>query len=273
MAVVCPGSINVIGGQCTAIKTIGNNVEDMIIKSPVAIKAAMGENPIKFYSSKGMEPSTRMGIAWLLRKSLNEAKMVIEEGKNGDIENQAIMKVIAKNLPLKIHVHRADDIITAIRIAKEFNIDITLDHCTQGYKVIDEIKGARIPILLGPLILFRDREELNGHSLKNYAELIKSGIECAIISDHPVVPISHLMQQAIELLQYGISEDKIIELLTIAPARIIGVDRNYGSISVGKNADIVVYAKPKLANNNFVKYTIIDGIVVYDKNKNDYIKL
>lgn len=263
MVVVCPGSVNVVGGQCAAIKTAGRTVDEMIVKSPVAVKVAMGENPIRYYSSIGASPTTRMGVAHLLRESLNDARDKNASRQQDD--NDAMIAVINNRIPLKIHVHRADDIMTAIRIAKEFNIHVTLDHCTQGNKVIEEIKKSKFPVLIGPMILFRDREEINGHSIENYVQLIKSGIECAIITDHPVVPIKYTILHAAELLKYGINENEIIKMLTIVPAKILGVEKEYGSISVGKRADIVIFEKPKFGQENFVKYTLIDGNVVYEK--------
>ncbi len=269
---VCPGSANIMGGQCAVIKTYGTCIDKMIIDKNVAIKVALGENPKKVYGNRGMTPMTRMGIAWLLREKLREAQIYANEkelcdGEKIDYGNEALIPVLKKEIPLKIHVHRADDIMTAIRIAKEFDIRITLEHCTQCGKVADEIVEANYPVMMGPLILFRDKDELKGQNVEDYVEMYRRGITCAIISDHPVVPIKHFLTSAAQLLKYGLSESDILKMLTINPARILGIEKQYGSIEKGKKANVAIFRREIFNTLPEVIYTIIDGKIVYKGGK------
>lgn len=268
---VCPGSANVIGGQCSVIKTHGEIIDQMIIKENAAIKVALGENPKRVYSNRGMSPNSRMGIAWMLREKLFEAQKYLErknindENSEFEIEhdNEALIPVLKKEIPLKVHAHRADDIITALRIAKEFDVDITLEHCTQCEIVIDALSEANKPVLIGPLILFRDKNELINHNISSYLLLYKRGVKCSIISDHPVLPINYLLNSASLFLRYGLSEEEILRMLTIYPAETLGISETYGSIEIGKKANLAVFDGKPLHVESKVLYTIIDGKIVY----------
>ena len=266
-----PGSANVVGGQFVALKTYGRKVEDMIIKEPLALKAAFGENPKRVYGEQKKSPYTRMATASLLRESLLEAKIYvdkIEKYKDSedddkipdrDLEMESLGMVIRREIPLKIHAHRADDILTAIRIAKEFNIRYTLEHCTEGYLIADILKEENATVIAGPLLCDRSKIELANLSFKSLKVLYDNGLEPALMTDHPVIPSHYLPVCAAIAVREGITEMQALKLITINAAKANFIDDRVGSLTVGKDADILIFDNNPLDFRAKVETVIIDG--------------
>lgn len=277
-AVTGPGSANVIGGSFAAIKTHGKKIDDMIIKDPVAMKIAFGENPKRVYDEQHKSPVTRMAIAALLRETLFEAKKYMEDldaskedpdqKPDFDIKLHSMLPVLKKEIPLKAHAHRADDIFTALRIAKEFDLDITLDHCTEGHLIVEELKAAGKPCLIGPTFGSRTKVELRNKSFETPKILTDAGIKTAIITDSNVIPIQHLPMCAGMAVKAGLAEEEAWRAITINPAEITGIDDKVGSLKVGKDADIAIFkGNPLLDVDYETVITIIDGKIVYKNEK------
>lgn len=267
-----PGSANVIGGQFAVIKTYGKRIDDMILKAPAAIKVAFGENPKRVYKGKGQAPQTRMATAAILRETLIRAKNYMKKKNIGeinpdkmpdvDIRLEALIPVINKEIPLKAHVHRADDIFTALRIAKEFDVDITLDHVTEGHLIVDELKKENVPLIVGPSFGCRSKVELKEKSFKTPGILSNAGIKIAIMTDHPVMPLQHLTMAAAYAVKEGMKEEDALKAITINAAEIIGVGDRVGSIEVGKDADIAIFDGNPLEIKTKSMFVLIDGKIV-----------
>lgn len=273
-AVTGPGSANVIGGTFAAIKTFGKRIDDMIIKEPVAMKIAFGENPKRVYNEQHKSPVTRMAVAALLRETLFEAKKYMEDLEASkedpdqkpdfDIKLDSMLPVLKREIPLKAHAHRADDIFTALRIAKEFNVNITLDHCTEGHLIVEELKAAGKPCLIGPTFGSRTKVELRNKSFETPKILTDAGVKVAIITDSNVIPIQHINMCAGMAVKAGLSEVEAWKAITINPAEITGIDDRVGSLKVGKDADIAIFkGNPLLDIDYETVMTIIDGKVVF----------
>ncbi|MFO7814698.1 MAG: amidohydrolase [Halanaerobiales bacterium] len=269
-----PGSANVLGGESIIIKTAGNTVDEMIVKNPAGLKTAFGENPKRVYNEQNKLPSTRMGIAAVLRENLMKAEDYIkekdsnqEEDKhfNRDIKMESLARVIKKEIPLKVHAHRADDIMTAIRIASEFDIDITLEHCTEGHKVAKEIAEANIPAVVGPSMTGRVKVELSDLSFKTAGALAKAGVKVALMSDHPVIPTKNATIYAALAIKGGLNEKEALKAITINPAEILGVDDRVGSIEEGKDADLVIFNGDPLDISSDIIKVVIDGEIIEKK--------
>lgn len=251
-AVTGPGSANVIGGTFAAIKLYGSCVDDMVIRQPVAMKIAFGENPKGCYGQNGKkEPVTRMAIAALLRENLAKAKRYAEEiaaaeadpskTRPYDIKLEALLPVIRREIPLKAHAHRADDILTALRIANEFGVDITLDHVTEGHLITDILVKAGKPVLVGPSLGGKSKFELKEKTFATAGILHKAGLEVCIITDAPVIPLYHLPLCAGLAIRAGLDEDAAWRAITLNPAKVAGIADRVGSLDVGKDADIAVF--------------------------------
>lgn len=271
-AVIGPGSANVIGGQFAAVKTSGICIDDMIIKEPVAIKVAFGENPKRVYSGKNKMPNTRMAIAALLRETLTEAVNYKNRKIDAEIEDkdfsknlkyEALLPLINGEIAMKAHAHRADDILTAIRIAKEFNLKLTLDHCTEGHLISDYIKRENLDAIVGPTLSFNGKAETLNKTFKTPKGLIDKGIKVAITTDHPVVTIDNLPLCAAMSMKEGITFNEALEAITINPAEIIGIDERVGSLKEGKDGDLVILNGSPFEIATKTIYTIINGEVVY----------
>lgn len=275
---VTPGSANVMGGQCIAIKTYGKRIDNMIIKNPVASKIAFGENPKSCYGADDKTPQTRMAIASMLRENLKKAQEYLEEielfekddeGERDrpeyDIKMEALIPVLKKEVPFKVHAHRADDIFTAIRIAKEFDLDITLDHCTEGHLIVDELLEDNYPAIVGPSLSERSKVELRNLTFETAGKLANAGLDVCIMTDHPVVPVQYLPMCAGIAVKHGMDAKKAVEAITINPAKALGIQDRVGSIEVGKDADLVIWDGSPLEINSNVIYTIINGKTVYKK--------
>ncbi len=265
-----PGSANAIGGQFAFIKTSGRRVDDMVILAPSAIKMAFGENPINTYGTNGNIPSTRMGIASLIREELFLARQYFENEKNGnqdkDFTRECYRDLFEGKIPIKAHVHRADDIFTAIRIAKEFGLGLTLDHCTEGHLIAEEIAESGFPAILGPSLASRTKNEVELSDFKTAGILSKAGVQIALTTDHPVSRIQYLPVCAALAASEGLGEMEALRAITINAARICRVDNRVGSLKVGKDADIVIYEGNPLDIKSTLRATIINGEFVWHSN-------
>ena len=274
-----PGSANVIGGQFVAIKTYGDSVEDMVLRFPVAVKAAFGENPKRVYNGKNQTPSTRMATAALMRKALIEAQEYNEKLEKGkadpekmperNLGKEILARVIRRELPMKIHAHRADDILTAIRICREFKLRYTLDHCTEGHLITDKLKEALSEdcegIIVGPLLTDRSKIELKNLSFKAPKVLEQAGIEYAMMTDHPVTPEQYLPICTAVAVREGASEEGALKAITINAAKITGIADRVGSIEVGKDADIAVFSGHPFDFRSRCVLTLVNGKVAHEE--------
>lgn len=273
-AMTGPGSANVCGGKFVFMKMAGDSIDDMIVENDYAMKVAFGENPKRVYSSKSTSPSTRMATASILREALLKAKNYKnkkeEANKNGeyfeiDFKQECWMDVLDKKIPLKAHAHRADDILTAIRIAKEFDVNMTLDHCTEGHLIAENIKKSGFSAIVGPSLMNRSKYELKNKTFETSGILNKHGVTVAITTDHPVVPIQYLPICAGFAAKAGLGVEEGLKAITINAAKICGVDDRLGSLEVGKDADIAIFTGNPMETFTETLYTIINGKVVYSK--------
>ena len=264
-----PGSANIVGGTFAAIKCYGKRVDDMIIKNPVAMKCAFGENPKKFYGANGKAPKTRMAIAAMLRAFLYKAKKYYEDKRDGkepsfDLKLEAMIPVMSGEIPLKAHAHRADDIFTAIRIAKEFDLKLTLDHCTDGALIADELAAEGYPAFVGPSMGGKSKYELWNKCFDTPAALYKAGVDIAIITDAGVIQIQYLPFVAGMAAKSGLPMEEAWRAITINAATLTGIGDRVGSLEVGKDGDVVIWqADPLCEIGAEAQITIIDGKVVY----------
>jgi len=250
-AITGPGSANVIGGTFCALKLHGDTVDDMILRPTVAMKIAMGENPKGCYGQNGRKlPITRMGVAALLRGTLAKAKKyaqdIDEAEKEGkakpfDFQMEAMLPVIRREIPLKAHAHRADDILTVLRICREFDVDVTLDHVTEGHLIVDKLADAGKPVLVGPSLGSKSKFELKEKSFATPGILHKAGLEVCIITDAPVIPLNYLPLCAGLAVREGLEEEAAWRAITINPAKVAGIADRVGSLEVGKDADFAVW--------------------------------
>ncbi len=250
-AITGPGSANVIGGTFTAIKLHGKTVDDMIIREAVAMKIAMGENPKGCYGQQGKKaPVTRMAVAAMLRGTLAKAKkyaadiaLADSEGKPRpfDFQMEAMLPVIRREIPLKAHAHRADDILTVLRVCREFDVDVTLDHVTEGHLIVEQLVEAGRPVLVGPSFGSKSKFELKEKSFQTPGILAKAGLTVCIITDAPVIPLNHLSLCAGLAMKEGLPEENAWQAITINPAKVAGIADRVGSLEVGKDADIAIF--------------------------------
>ncbi len=265
-----PGSANVVGGTFVAIKLAGKRVDNMIIKNPLAMKCAFGENPKRCYG-QGMKksPSTRMATAALLRELLFKTKRYIQDKKDGknpgfDMKLEAMTPVFEEGLPLKCHAHRADDILTSIRIAREFGLNMTMDHCTDGSLIADELAKEGLPAFVGPSLGSKSKIELINKSFRTPADLHAAGVKVSIITDAPVIPLQNLPMCAALAVDAGLDEEEAWHAITINPAQSTGIGDRVGSLEPGKDADVVIWtADPMHTVAAHAYTTIVDGKIVY----------
>ena len=265
-----PGSANVVGGTFVAIKLVGKRIDDMIIKNPVAMKCAFGENPKGVYGQSGRKsPVTRMATAALLRDLLFRARNYAEAKEAGkdpafDIKLEAMIPVIKKEIPLKAHAHRADDIFTAIRIAKEFDVNLTLDHCTDGSLIADELAQEGYPAFVGPTFTSKSKIELAHKSFTTPGTLHTAGVPIGIITDAPVTPLEYLPLCAGLAVAAGLPYEEGWRAITANPARLTGIGDRVGSLEPGKDGDLVIWQADPLREVGAEAYmTVVDGRVVY----------
>lgn len=265
-----PGSSNVVGGQSVFLKTQGRCLDHMIVKAPAAMKVAFGENPKMNYGSKDMMPGSRMGIGGMLREELFKAASYREKKETGMLEEEDFrmecwLPVLRKEIPIKAHAHRADDILTAIRIAKEFDVNMTLDHCTEGFLIGEEIAKSGFPAIVGPLLTARSKIEVKYLDFKNAGALNRAGVKTAIMTDHPVSLIQYLPLCVGLSVKYGLDMEEGFLAMTRYAAEICGVADRVGTLEPGKDADIAVFTGNPMETFTRTLYTIIDGEIVYGK--------
>ncbi|MGN0132133.1 MAG: amidohydrolase [Lachnospiraceae bacterium] len=265
-AMIGPGSSNVVGGQFVVLNNHGRCIDDMVLRFPAALKVAFGENPKVNYSGMGKSPSTRMAIASMLRKELLDAKQYLDNSKKNketDLHYEAYRAVFEKKIPLKAHAHRADDILTAIRIAKEFDLDMTLDHCSEGHLIVDEIKASGFPAIVGPDLASRNKIEVQNMAFKTAGILSKAGVLTAITTDHPVSIIQTLPLCAALAVKEGMRMEDALKAITINAAKICRVDDRIGSLEAGKQADIVIFDRHPFDIFAKTMCVLIRGKMVY----------
>lgn len=253
-AASCPGSANACGGEICVIKTAGRRIDDMLIKT-CGIKFALGENPKRVYNEKGEAPVTRMATAAIIREGLYKSRRYAHdmdiyysdnenyEPPEYDIKCEALLPLLDRKQKAFFHCHRADDICTAMRIAKEFSLELVIIHGTEGYKIADILGEEEIPVICGPMICDRCKPEMKGLELKNAAVLAENNVKLAICTDHTVIPIQYLPISAQAAVKGGLDREKALRSLTIDAAEILGIDDVTGSLAAGKNADIQLYRK------------------------------
>ncbi|MCL7451471.1 MAG: amidohydrolase [Anaerolineae bacterium] len=286
-----PGSGNLIGGQWVCVKTAPrSNVQDMLLLEPAGMKMALGENPKRVYGTQKKAPSTRMGNAAALRAALVDAQNYLEKWRRyeesqarylakreageddaeppqqpeRDLKLEALGKVLRHEMKARVHAHRADDMLTAIRIAEEFNLDLTLEHATEGYKIAGLLADKGIPVTAGPILFSRAKAELKEMTPRNPALMAQAGVKLAIQTDE-MSAVKYLTINAALAVREGLPEDEALKAITIHPAEIIGVEDRIGSLEAGKDADVVVFSGHPLDYRTVADLVLIDGQVVYQR--------
>ncbi|MGC9781054.1 MAG: amidohydrolase [Candidatus Heimdallarchaeota archaeon] len=299
---ISPGSANVVGGQMTTIKMHGTIVDKMVVQETAGMKCAFGENPKRCYGDalKRM-PGTRMGSLGLFRQlmfetqnymnkaeeyekklkqykeDLKDYNKKVKGGKDKDtkkpteptkpdkdIKYEAMVPILKKELPLRAHAHQANDIVTAVRLAKEFDVDVIIEHCTYGHKVVDFLAENKIPAVVGPTFGFRTKIELREMTWKTIGILYKAGVLVSMTADHPVVPLQFQTLYAAIAHREGLPLQGAYEVITLNSAKILGIDDRVGSIEEGKDADIVLWSGNPLDIQSKAQKVFIDGELVYD---------
>ena len=248
---VLPGSANPIGGQGAILKFKSKIVDEAIVKFPAGLKMALGENPKRVYGEKGKKPSTRLGIVAIIRGFFMKVRDYMEKKKRAIekdgviLERDPVMEVgelvLRGEIPARVHAHRADDILTAIRLADEFGFKLVIEHATEGYKIADYVKKKNVPLVLGPLFGFRTKLELQHMTYEAIKIINEKGILAGLMCDHPVVHLEHTNIHAATALRYGAKEEDLLKMITINPAKILGLENRIGSLEVGKDADVVIW--------------------------------
>lgn len=265
-----PGSANPVAGQMVAIKTYGDRIDDMVIKEPMAMKFALGENPKNTYHSKDETPTTRMATAAIIREQLKKAQryqrdlLAAEEDEDADepeidVKSEALALAVDGSIQSHFHAHRSDDIFTAVRLSKEYGLDLVLVHCTEGYLNADKIAAEKIPAIVGPLICTRTKPELVNERDENAAILKKAGVEVAICTDHPEVPIQYLALSAGIAVRAGMDHDDAVRAITSVPAKILGLSDRIGSVAPGRDADLAVFKGDPLSVYEMPVWVITGG--------------
>lgn len=266
-----PGSNNAVGGLSIAVKTYGQIIDNMILKNPVGLKIALGENPITTYGKDGKCPVTRMGTASLVRElfmAVQDYMGLKELGKleRRNIKYEAVIPVLKGELPLRVHAHRADDIVTAIRIADEFGISkLVIEHGTEAYLIKDYLKSKKVPVALGPMLTPRIKMELKSRSYRSTLELVEAGVKVALITDHPYNSIEQLRTVTALAISEGLKQDEALKCLTIHPAGILECGHRIGKIQRGYDADLVVFDSEPFDIRSKVMMTIINGQIVWKR--------
>lgn len=273
---ILPGSGNVIGGQGAVFKTTGRVVDDMLVMAPSCMKAALGENPIGVYKEKNQMPSTRMGNAACMRKTIQEAVNYLEQKEHAmnkkekepfeiKLDMEAMIPVIKKEMPLRIHCHRADDIATAIRISEEYDLNITLEHCTEGHLITDYLVEKKAMAAVGPTLSTRPKIELKNMTWDTLRVFAEKGIHFCMITDHPVIPVQSLLLCATLAHKAGLTKDQALRAITLSAAEHLGLEKQMGSLEEGKDADLVVWGGDPFDARTEAVMTMINGVEVYSK--------
>ncbi|MBF4694488.1 amidohydrolase [Fusibacter ferrireducens] len=270
-----PGSANVIGGTFAVVKLHGDRIDDMVVNPSVAMKCAFGENPKRVYAEKKVTPTTRMGTAAKLRETLAKAveydKKIKFAGDDVskmpayDMKLEAMLPVVRGEIPLKAHAHRADDIFTSIRIAKEFGVKLTLEHCTEGHLIADHLAKEGYFATIGPSLGSKSKFELNNKTFDTPRAMVEAGCKIAIMTDSPVIPLEYLPMCAGLAHKAGLDEMEALKCITVNPAEVLGVQDRIGSLEAGKDADIVIWDRHPFDLQAKVEMTIVNGEIVYQK--------
>jgi imidazolonepropionase-like amidohydrolase len=269
-----PGSANVIGGLSVVMKTHARTADEAVIKNPAGLKVALGENPKRVYGNRKKAPMTRMATAALLRETLVAAQNYATKIKKGkkdpdkqpdrDLKLEAMLPVISGEIPMLVHAHRVDDIITALRIADEFHLNVIIQHGTEAHKIPGELATRSVPAVVGPSLSSRAKVELKDRSFKTAGVLSQTGVQVAIMTDHPVVPIQYLPLLAALTVREGMDEEEALKAITINPAEILGIADRVGSLEKGKDADIIVLSGHPFDWRTKVELVLINGKIVYE---------
>ncbi|MCX7904446.1 MAG: amidohydrolase [Caloramator sp.] len=270
---ILPGSANPIGGQGAILKLKSKIVDEMIVKEPAGLKMAFGENPKRVYGGKNQTPSTRLGTAAVIRGYFMKVQDYIKKKENAqkegkefterDIKLEIGEKVLKGEIPARIHCHRKDDILTAIRIAEEFGFKFVLEHGTEGYKIADYLRKKNVPVVVGPLFGFNTKLELKDKTYEAIKILNENEVLISIMCDHPVIHLEHANVHAGVALRYGAKEEDLIKMLTINGAKILGMEDRIGSIEEGKDADIVIWSHHPFDLRARAEKVYIEGNCVY----------
>jgi len=266
---VVPGSANPVGGQGAIFKFRSRIVDEMLVKAPAGLKMALGENPKRVYGSANKQPSTRLGNAAIIRAYFTKVKNYMAKKEAAEKEGKPFTEldlamevgelVLKRKIPARIHAHRKDDILTAIRLSEEFGFDLVIEHGTEGYLIADYIRSKGVPLVIGPLLSSRSKVELKNLSYESVRILNETGVLTALMCDHPVIHLEHTTVQAAVAMRYGARESDILRMLTINPARILGLEDRIGSIEPGKSADLVVWSDHPFDMKAKVERVYIDG--------------
>jgi imidazolonepropionase-like amidohydrolase len=259
---VMPGSANVIGGQTAVIKTAGQNIQKMIMKEKAGLKIALGENPKRIHSGRHNDSITRMGIMGMLREEFYKA---LNTDNPECLRTAPILSVLKREMPVRIHAHRADDILSAVRFADEFNLDLRIEHCTEGHLIASELEGRSLQVSVGPTLTRKSKIELKNKTWQTYKVLNDHGVSVSITTDHPYIPIQYLNVCAAIAIREGLSVQQAIEGITINPARNLGIDDRVGSLEIGKDADITLWNDHPFQFSALPSLTMICGQIVYKK--------
>lgn len=265
-----PGSANPVGGMMSVVKTRGRRIDDMLLKAEAAMKFALGENPKTVYHGRNETPVTRMGTAAIIRERLFKAKKYAEKLEKAktdpdadepefDLRCEALLPVLARRVQAHFHAHRADDIFTALRIAKEFDLDAVVIHATEGHLIADELAAGHTRVLSGPFLSDRSKPELHNLTPESPGLMAKAGLCPAIITDHPVIPIQYLPLCAGLAVRYGMPWEEALRAVTLYPARILGLDGRIGSLAPGKDADLALFDGDPFAISTHVRAVVLDG--------------
>jgi imidazolonepropionase-like amidohydrolase len=271
--VVKPGSGNPIGGRTVAIKTWGGRtIDEQVLRADVSVKSALGENPKRVYGAKAQTPSTRLGVALVIRQAFEDARHYAAARAEAALESkpfkrdlalETLAAVLDGDLVWDQHVHRHDDIATAIRLADEFGYRLVVNHGTEGNKVADVLAERGIPVIFGPMFTSRSKVELKDRAIENLAALARAGVRVAITTDHPVVPIDFLVHQASLAVKEGLPREVALSALTENPAAMLGLDDRVGRLAPGLDADVVVWSGDPLDVNSRAELVLIGGAEVY----------
>lgn len=259
---ITPGSANVFGGLITVMKTAGKTYKDMLINGEAGLKMAFGENPKRVYGEKDKTPSTRMATMAIARQGFYEAKEYLnksDEDREFSLQTEHIAKALNGGIPVRAHAHRADDIMTAIRLRDEFNLDLVIEHCTDGHLIVDELVEAKVPVAIGPSFSNRAKAEMENVTFRTPGVLANAGLDVAIITDAPCTPIRFLPICAGLAMREGMKEYDAFKALTITPAKILKVDDRIGSLKAGKDADVVVWDGHPLEIMGKVNMVFVNG--------------
>jgi len=288
---ITPGSANLIGGQFCVIKAIPGTqiISDMLIREPAGVKMALGENPRRVYKNKNKAPSTRMANAHLIREAFYkaidyrtkwreyESKLENEQSKSEeernvisqpefDMANEILVKILAGTIPVMNHCHRADDIVTAVRLSEEFGYKLVVHHATESHKIADYLVDRDIPVVVGPLMTSRSKAELRDRTVSTPGIMMDAGALVCITNDAPVIPIWMLRESMILAIREGLDPTRALETITINPAKILGVDNHVGSLLPGKDADFLILNGDPLDASSSVEKTYINGDIVFNRN-------